>query len=521
MELLDQLGLLDQIRETAFLTRGSATFKNGQEIESRGWSFVQEAIDGNTNFDYCLGIRQPYTEDSIRGRLDDLDTNVLTAPAKLIKYSIDNASEYPVTAQVDFNGNVIDIKAKYLVGADGGRSTVRHLANIGFPGAQSAFKWIRLDATIRTNMPAPRSFAVSIESPTHGNVLWLPVDNGRTRIGVVWPKDTEPSDETIKEEVKKAVHPFEVEFDTLDWWSVYDIGQRVAERFKNGPIIIAGDAAHGHSSASAQGMNTGIHDSTNLGWKLAGVLKGWYTEGVLNTYEAERRSSAQKLIQLDTEIAACVSGTIPARFNAPPDADPNVYLIKLYRDNAAFTVGLGVSYEENILNQSNPTAPKLAIQVGHRPADPFLFQPGAKFPNRMQEFMPNNGKFWITIFAGGLDPDSKVPKLRKTSAERFIAFKSYLEGPTSFLNTLSSAFQFVTIIRGDGIFQSAETLNTTGIGKIVHDRTGEAYEAYGVDDTEGAVVVLRPDGIVGFFAGMDQKEAIAKYFEGFVQPRST
>ncbi|KIJ36388.1 hypothetical protein M422DRAFT_34345 [Sphaerobolus stellatus SS14] len=522
MEMLDQLGLFDEIREIGFITKGSATFKNGQKVESRGWSFIDEAIRGSSNFEYCLGIRQPFTEECFRNRIGEIDANALTAPAKLIDFSVNNVSEYPVTAQIDINGEIIDIQAKYLVGADGGQSTVRRLANIAFPGKQSPFKWIRLDATVRTNMPAPREAAVSIESPTYGNVLWIPVDNGRNRIGIVWTDhDNEPTEETIIQEVKKAIQPFDVDFVTLDWWTKYDIGQRVAERFKYGPIILAGDAAHAHSSASAQGMNTGIHDSTNLGWKLAGVLKGWYSERVLDTYEDERKSSAQKVIQIDTDVASCVSGTIPAHLNAPPDADPNEYLIKLYKANASFNVGLGVSYGENLINRSNPKAPTLAIQVGHRPADPPLFQPGAKFPKRMQEFMPNNGKFWIAVFAGGLDPDSKVLKLRETSVERFAVLKEYLEGPSSFVNTLSPVFQFLTIIRGDGIFQSAETLDSTGIGKVVHDRTGEAYEAYGVDDIEGAIVVLRPDGVVGFFAGMDQEEDIAKYFEEFVLPRST
>lgn len=130
-------------------------------------------------------------------------------------------------------------------------------------------------------------------------------------------------------------------------------------------MFLAGDAAHTHSSGAAQvsparrvvmcaaahmpscvleGMNTGIHDATNLAWKLAGVLKGHLHEDVLNTYEFERRSSAQHLIELDRDVASLISGRIPDHFNAPPHADVNSYLDQVFTANAAFTVGLGISY---------------------------------------------------------------------------------------------------------------------------------------------------------------------------------
>lgn len=147
-----------------------------------------------------------------------------------------------------------------MVGADGGRSTVRSLGNFPFPGTTTPHKWIRLDAVIKTNMPfdSNRSKIVAVESREYGNVLWLPVDNGRTRIGFVCPDDVYGEDgSTISEEAvmtsaQNAVKPFTLEFQKLDWWTVYSISQRVAETFIDGHVILAGDAAHTHSSASAQ-----------------------------------------------------------------------------------------------------------------------------------------------------------------------------------------------------------------------------------------------------------------------------
>jgi phenol 2-monooxygenase len=107
-------------------------------------------------------------------------------------------------------------------------------------------------------MPSSRSKAIALESREHGNVLWTPTDNGRTRIGFVCPDDVYGEDgkgvseEAIIKAAKNAVKPFSLEFVKLDWWTVYGIGQRVAETFRSGPIFLAGDAAHTHSSGAAQ-----------------------------------------------------------------------------------------------------------------------------------------------------------------------------------------------------------------------------------------------------------------------------
>lgn len=152
----------------------------------------------------------------------------------------------------------ITVSSKYLVGADGGRSKVRSLGRFPFPGISSSHKWVRLDAIVTTDMPSSRSKGISIESPKYGNVLWVPTDNGRTRIGFVCPEDVNGEDgkgiseQSIINAAKDAVKPFSLEFVKLDWWTVYAIGQRVAERFKDGRVFLAGDAAHTHSSGAAQ-----------------------------------------------------------------------------------------------------------------------------------------------------------------------------------------------------------------------------------------------------------------------------
>ncbi|TFY60759.1 hypothetical protein EVJ58_g4946 [Rhodofomes roseus] len=313
-----------------------------------------------------------------------------------------------------------------------------------------------MDAVVRTDMPHSRRAGVSIESIEHGNVLWTPTDNGRTRIGFVCPphlcqNGESPTAEAIMAEAKKAVRPFTLDFVELDWWTVYAIGQRVADKFKDGPVFLAGDAAHTHSSGAAQGMNTGIHDATNLAWKLAGVLKGWLHESVLDTYDAERRASAQHLIQLDRDIASLISGKIPSHLNAPPGADVNSYLDQVFTTNASFTVGLGISYTENVLNRrAGASAMPAAALVGHRAPDVALVLPGAVFLRRLYELMPYSGKFWILIFAGALEAVPAGAALTAACAHRYLALRRALDAPGAFTRTRAPVFAFLTIPRAGG-----------------------------------------------------------------------
>lgn len=117
--------------------------------------------------------------------------------------------------------------SKYIIGADGTRSTVRRLAGIPFDGERTGIKWFRIDAVIKTDIPDHRSGLLSIESPNHGNVLWMALDHGRTRIGFALPAmlfekyGTDLSEEQVKEEARKAVAPFTLEFEHVDWWTLY------------------------------------------------------------------------------------------------------------------------------------------------------------------------------------------------------------------------------------------------------------------------------------------------------------
>lgn len=119
-----------------------------------------------------------------------------------------------------------DKSSKYLIGADGGRSFVRRHAEIPFEGDTSEDKWIRIDGMVETDMPLNRSYG-AIESKTHGNILWAPLDHGATRIGYAYSAEIAAkypdgvTQEVAEREAIEAMKPFNVKFTEIHWWTLY------------------------------------------------------------------------------------------------------------------------------------------------------------------------------------------------------------------------------------------------------------------------------------------------------------
>ncbi|MCJ1388430.1 hypothetical protein MMC18_001277 [Xylographa bjoerkii] len=511
LEMLDQLDLGETLAQIGFIGRSAVTYHDGKRIYGRGWGFISKPLD--TFFDYCLNIRQKYSENVFRDAAERFGS-IIHSNTKLTGFTVDHEqSDYKITAELqEDNGKATTVQSKYIIGADGGRSTVRTIADIPFIGDkvkdESVLHWIRMDAVVKTNMPGARLGYGSIETSRHGNILWVAEDHGRTRIGFAIPPETYEKhgehirEEVVKEETQKALAPFELEFVTVDWWTLHSVGHRVADSFRTKErILLAGDAGHTHSSGAAQGMNTGIHDAVNLGWKITGVLQGWYTDSVLETYSTERRAVAQQLITLDKTMSTLISGRLPPGYSG----DTDKILGEVLDSSAQFTTGLGIHYEANILNRDASIS---AVQPGWRLPDVLVRRPGSKIPARLHQITKNNGKLWIVVFAGS--PLRTLSKLR--------ALREYLDGPQSFTARLTEAFTFITVIAGPGL-QADEVLGVERFGDAFYDVDESAHIRYGIAADEGAVLVLRPDGILGFATGLHEGVKLAEYLETFVTPK--
>ncbi|MCZ4092350.1 FAD-dependent monooxygenase [Sinorhizobium psoraleae] len=212
--------------------------------------------------------------------------------AELMSFEQDAAG---VTATVVKDGAGEVIRAAYLCGADGASSTVRHGVKLGFPGGTYEQSFYVADVEVEGTIARD---GLNVCLDTHGFAIVLPVrQSGSVRlIGIVPAENTAEEKitfEGIRAEVERITG---VTVKAVNWFSTYRLHHRVAERFRVGRVFIAGDAGHIHSPAGGQGMNTGIGDAVNLGWKLAAVVGGRADARLIDSYEPERIAFARRLV---------------------------------------------------------------------------------------------------------------------------------------------------------------------------------------------------------------------------------
>ncbi|EJD34642.1 3-propionate hydroxylase [Auricularia subglabra TFB-10046 SS5] len=519
-ELLDQLGLADTLAQQCFACRETVSYDaSGNEVLGRGWAFMEQMKD--TIWDFSLVLRQKYLEEIFRTVLRKLGI-VPESPTEFLDASVDTTAslgDYRVTATLRdmVTGATRCVKCKYLIGADGGRSTVRRVFDIPFDGSSSPDKWVRIDGVVKTNIPKPRSYC-AIESPTHGNVLWVALDHGATRIGYAFTPEREAAYPVFDEaaavkEALAAVKPFDVAFERVDWWTLYVVGQRVARTFSaHGCAFLAGDSCHTHSSGAAQGMNTGLHDAVNLGWKLSLVLRGLAPPALLETYERERRPNVERLIRFDKDIARLMTMQLPEGWTGDSAADPNVVLGEVMAQAASFSSGLGIFYDPDPtsvldVEQSHLAPKSFAVHPGHRAPDVPLRKPGSLEATRLQRETPNLALFYVVVFAG--DPSRTRANLH--------GFCAALDASSLLSPTLPIGFISISRIAGPSVYEllgGRMPPGGDGVRRLFFDTSdGVAHSRYGVDADEGAVYVLRPDGWVGtvLALGIDAVYGLEQY----------
>ncbi|MTD56512.1 FAD-dependent monooxygenase [Amycolatopsis pithecellobii] len=235
----------------------------------------------DTRHGYTLFLEQARTEQLLEERARELGVE--------ISYGHEVVSQTQNDDGVDVAGVGPDgdfrLRAAYLVGCDGGRSKVRESAGIGFPGSDSTMSAMLGDfaVTDKEEIAAAGQVPVLIAPLAGGLTRFVLTDPERMRIPA-----TEPV--TLKEFREALVELAGTSFGIAEphWLSRFGNATRLAETYRAGRVFLAGDAAHIHFPAAGQGLNTGLQDAMNLGWKLAGEINGWAPPGLLDTYHAER-----------------------------------------------------------------------------------------------------------------------------------------------------------------------------------------------------------------------------------------
>jgi len=314
MEIYDQLGVVDQVRAEA---QEASVLVPGFEKRLFSPIPVGRLGSGLTPYPRIYILEQSSNERILYEHLRSQGRDVLWDHGLL---SLDDSSPADpagrcVTAVVSSPGEeAFTIRARYCVGADGGSSVVRKLRGIPFVGSTNAHVFFVSDARgVRGLVPG----GINLRFGDTDFLLTFPMGADHDRLLGVVPIDDETAERDIVEEVvrRRVERFFGVVYRDSAWFATYRVHHRVAERFRDGPFFLAGDAAHVHSPVGAQGMNTGLQDAHNLAFRLADVILHGAEESTLDRYEAERRPIAEWLVATTDRVFGVVtSGTSAARF---------------------------------------------------------------------------------------------------------------------------------------------------------------------------------------------------------------
>jgi 2-polyprenyl-6-methoxyphenol hydroxylase-like FAD-dependent oxidoreductase len=264
------------------------------------------------------------------------------------------------------------IDAKYLVGCDGARSPVRHALGVGFEGSTFERTFYVADAQVDW---AFSHDALQVCLLRDSFVLFFPLKGERRyRIVGVFPEEfAGESEGIVYEQIERNIREgteLPLEIHDVEWFSTYKVHTRHVSAFSSGRCFLAGDAAHIHSPAGAQGMNTGIQDAYNLAWKLALALHGKAAPSLLDSYNEERLPNARRLLETTDRLFQLAAGSNPIvsflRMNVvPPVANR---LLRMPRVTAFLFPALsqiGISYRDGSLSEHEGDA-DFAVKAGDR-----------------------------------------------------------------------------------------------------------------------------------------------------------
>ncbi len=438
---------------------------------------------------------------------------------KLVGLTVDTGAPYPVEATTETAGEARVIKARYLVGCDGARSAVRRAIGLKLNGDAANKAWGVMDLLAVTDFPDVRLKAL-IRSDTEGSALLIPREGGYMfRLYIELDKlsadervtDREITSDHLIAAARRIFHPYSLEVKEIPWWSVYEIGQRICDRFDDDPsaphVFIAGDACHTHSPKAGQGMNVSMQDAFNLGWKLAAVLEGRSPPELLQTYSAERQSVAQDLIDFDRTFAGILSAEAE-----PAEAQ------RYFTRHGRYTAGVETRYQPSMITGPDGRQSLASgLIIGKRfHSAPVIRLADAK-PMQLGHVAAADGRWRLYLFAGEDHP------LRKASAiwplcDELLSDASKADDPDKRLD-VRAVFQQQ---HRDLSVEEAHPLLLPAKGRyglkdyekmFCVDPSANIYKLRGIDPG-GAMVLVRPDQYVAHVLPLNAFDDLKTFLGG-------
>lgn len=457
---------------------------------------------------------------------------------------------HPITAQFELNDgsqspkNEI-IRAKYVVGCDGARSAVRRGLSIPLEGDSANKAWGVMDLLVVTDFPDIRVKSF-IQSKEHGAVMTIPREGGYLcrfyiELGLLG-EDQRASDLNLKAEdviakAQQIMHPYKLDVKEVAWWSIYEVGQRVAERFDDTPIdnpeglipraFVAGDACHTHSPKGGWGLNTSLPDTFNLGWKVASVLQGKCKPELLQTYSSERRKVAFQLINADKELSKLVA-TRPTSDDVSPEAKTNTADIEKFmaRQNG-FVAGTAIEYYPSYISTGQENQPLASgFKIGQRFHSAQAIRVADGDRQHLGHLNKADGRWRIFVFGNKQNPTET-----SSDAYNLIQFlansdSSPVQKYTQEGSDIDSVFDVYGVFQQqdlsiedmpDYLWPAKGKYGLRDYEKVFHAEQGnDIFELREIDRSQGCMVVVRPDQHIANILPLTAHQALTEFFDEFM-----
>ena len=560
VEMFEAFGLADRlVREAYWVNEVSFWRPDPQDPTSiTRTGRIQDTEEGLSEFPHVI-VNQARMLAYLRDHMERSASRLrpfYSLHASDVEVDAGGSSEYPVTVTVRHikelgeTGETSTIRARYVVGCDGSRSATRTAIGRELAGDATDEHWGVMDVLAVTDFPDVR-LKCAITSADQGNVLIIPREGGylvRVYIELDAVSDKEMlqnrsvTPEKLAEAANRIMHPYTLEVRDVGWWSVYEIGQRLCDKFDDVPeedtpsrlprVFIAGDACHTHSAKAGQGMNVSMGDTWNLGWKLGAVLRGTAKPELLHTYSEERQAVAKELIDFDREFSRRFSARAKASGEADGEAvDPEEFQ-KYFIAQGRFTAGVATRYAPSMIT-GDATFQHLAagFPVGMRfQSAPVVRLADAK-PVHLGHVARADGAWRLYVFADRDHPTAVTSRARElceflgSDASPIRRFTPEEADPDSVIDVRAVFQQGHRDLAVDRL--PAVLLPRKGrFGLIDYEKVfcpdarADIFELRGVNRETGCVVVVRPDQYVSHVLPLHAHEALVEFFPGvLVEPR--
>ncbi len=554
MEMFAAFGFAEQIEQEAYWVNEVAFWKpdaqRPEHIERNG--IVQDTEDGLSEFPHVIlnqaRVHDRYLE-HMRNSPSRMEVDYSRSVVSVTPSKNDGSAVVEIErTDPDHSGQTERVTARYVVGCDGARSVVRKSIGRVLHGDSANQAWGVMDVLAVSDFPDIRRKS-AIQSSSEGNVLIIPREGGYlVRFYVEMDKLTEnervASKKITVEHViaaaQRIMKPFTLEVKDVVWWSVYEIGQRICDKYDNvfesGPerplpsIFIAGDACHTHSPKAGQGMNFSMQDTFNLGWKLAAVLRGQAIPELLHTYSEERQVVAQDLIDFDREWAKMFSDR-PKDSASGEGVDPKAFQ-QYFVKKGRFTAGTETHYRPSMIRGAD-TWQNLAqgFVIGMRlHSAPVIRQADAK-PMHLGHVARADGRWRLYAFAGANDLGSGAFSAIQNLCDFLTtASESPLKQYTSKFADIDAVFDCRVIFQQSHCDVAEQDLpllfrpRKGKFGLIDYEKVFcpdlksglDIFDLRNIDREQGCLVVVRPDQHIAHVLPLTAHTELAAFFDAFM-----